>query len=64
MKEDTRNAILEGLRQALQARVAAVWSNVTLAGEQEHAPKRFKAGITTAVSFYEHAVKAVEDMED
>jgi hypothetical protein len=64
MKQDTRDTILEGLRQALQARVAAVWSNVTLAGEQAQAAKRFKEGITSAVSFYEHAVKAVEDMED
>jgi hypothetical protein len=64
MNEDTRTVILEGLRQALQARVAAVWSNVTLAGEQQHAAKRFKEGITTAVSFYEQAVEAIEAMED
>jgi hypothetical protein len=60
--DDTREILLAGLRQALQARVANVWNNVTLAGEQPPGP-RFKEGITKAVDFYQQAVKAIEQMK-
>jgi hypothetical protein len=50
------------LRQALQARVANVWNNVTLGGEQAPGP-RFKEGVTKAVIFYQQAVAAVEKMK-
>ena len=59
---DTREVLLEGLLQALQARVVSVWNNVTLHGEPQ-AAERFKKGITSAAQFYEQAVKAVEKME-
>jgi len=60
--DDTRDLLLAALRQALQARVAQVWSNVTLAGEQPPGP-RFKEGITKAVAYYKQAVAAVEKMK-
>lgn len=60
--DDTREILLAGLRQALQARVATVWSNVTLGGEQAPGP-RFKEGVTKAVAYYEQAVAAVEKMK-
>jgi hypothetical protein len=60
--DDTRDVILAGLRHALQMRVATIWNNVTLSGEQEPGP-RFKEGVTKAVKFYQQAVKAVEHMK-
>lgn len=60
--DDTREVLLAGLRQALQARVANVWNNVTLGGEQAPGP-RFKEGVTKAVIFYQQAVTAVEKMK-
>lgn len=55
----TREILLEGLRQALQARVGTIWNNVTLAGESSSGP-RFKEGITKAISYYEQAWKAID----
>jgi hypothetical protein len=69
MDFDTRDApktqeiLLEGLRQALQARVANVWSNVTLAGEPDSGA-RFKEGIEKSVRLYEQAWRAVKEMDD
>lgn len=60
--DDTREVMLAGLRQALQARVAAVWNNVTMAGEPATG-SRFKEGVTKAARFYQQAVKAIEKME-
>jgi hypothetical protein len=60
--DDTREILLAGLRQALQARVANIWNNVTLAGEQPPGP-RFKEGVTRAVEYYKQAVKAIEQMK-
>jgi hypothetical protein len=60
--DDTRDVILAGLRHALQMRVATIWNNVTLGGEQAPGP-RFKEGITKAVIFYQQAVAAVEKMK-
>ena len=60
--DDTREILLAGLRQALQAHVANVWNNVTLAGEQPPGP-RFKEGVTRAVDYYKQAVAAVEKMK-
>jgi hypothetical protein len=62
MTDDTREIMLEGLRQALAAKVANIWSNVTLAGEP-HPEQRFKEGVTKAAQFYRQAVKAVDEME-
>jgi hypothetical protein len=56
----TREVMLDGLRQALQARVGAIWNNVTLAGESSQGP-RFKEGITQAITYYEQAWKAIND---
>jgi hypothetical protein len=56
----TREVLLDGLRQALQARVSSIWNNVTLAGESSPGP-RFKEGITKAVAYYEKAWKAIDD---
>jgi hypothetical protein len=47
----------QGLRQGSLARVAQIFSTVTLAGEPE-AAKRFIAGITSSVEAYEKAWKA------
>jgi hypothetical protein len=60
--DDIRAQLLAGLRHALQMRVAAVWNNVTLGGEQAPGP-RFKEGVTKAVIFYQQAVTAVEKMK-
>ena len=60
--DDTRDVILAGLRHALQMRVATIWNNVTLAGEQAPGP-RFKEGVTKAVAYYQQAVAAVEKMK-
>jgi hypothetical protein len=62
VSDDTREVLLEGLRQALQARVVSIWNNVTLTGEPSPGP-RFKEGITKAAQFYKQAVKAIEEME-
>jgi hypothetical protein len=58
----TREVLLEGLRQALQARVANTWANVTLRGEPDPGT-RFKTGIEESVKFYELAWKAIKDMK-
>ena len=50
------------MRHALQMRVATIWNNVTLAGEQAPGP-RFKEGVTKAVAYYQQAVAAVEKMK-
>lgn len=60
--DDIRNALLAGLRHALEVRVATIWNNVTLSGEQEPGP-RFKEGVTKAVNYYKQAVAAVEKMK-
>lgn len=59
----TKEVLLDGLRQALQARLAAIWSNVTLAGESTPGP-RFKEGVTQAIKFYESAWKAIDKTFD
>jgi len=51
---NTRELVLDGLRQALQGRIAQVWANVTLAGEPDPGP-RFIEGFNTAVKAYEKA---------
>lgn len=58
----TKEVLLDGLRQALQARISQVWSTVTIAGERD-AAARFKTGIESSVKFYEQAWKAIKDME-
>lgn len=63
MNDGTRELILAGLRQGLQAKVAVIWTNVTLAGET-NAEQRFKDGITKAAKLYEQAVEAVEADRD
>jgi hypothetical protein len=62
MTDDTREVMLEGLRQALSAKVANIWTNVTLAGEP-NPERRFKEGVTKAAVFYRQAVKAIKEME-
>jgi hypothetical protein len=55
----TREVLLDGLRQALQARVGTIWNNVTLAGEPDSVA-RFKEGIEKAITYYEQAWKAID----
>jgi hypothetical protein len=62
MNENTRELVLAGLRQALQAKVATIWTNVTLAGEANPA-QRFHDGVIRAAELYEQAVAAVEAVE-
>lgn len=57
----TREVLLAGLRQALQARVGSIWNNVTLAGEPDSAA-RFKEGVERSAKFYERAWRAINDM--
>ena len=57
----TREVLLEGLRQALQARVGTIWNNVTLAGEPSPGP-RFAEGIKKAIEYYEKAWKHIDEM--
>ena len=59
----TREVLLEGLRQGLQARVAQLWSNVTLQGEPTPGP-RFAEGITKAIENYEKAWKYINDVTE
>ncbi len=56
---NTRTIIFEGLRQAFQARIAQVWSNVTMAGERER-EERFKRGVINAIEAYEKAWHAID----
>jgi hypothetical protein len=56
---NVREIALEGLRQALQARVAQIWTNITLPGEGNRA-ERFKEGYAKAVEAYELAWHAVD----
>jgi hypothetical protein len=56
---NTRTVVLEGLRQALQARVAQVWTTVTMAGEQNR-EERFKTGFMKAIEAYEQAWSAID----
>lgn len=56
----TREVLLDGLRQALQARVGSIWSNVTLAGETAHAEARFIKGVEEAIKFYEKAWHGID----
>jgi hypothetical protein len=56
----TREVVLDGLRQALQARVATIWNNVTLAGEP-NSVARFKDGMLKAITHYEQAWNAIND---
>lgn len=56
---NTRAVVLEGLRQALQGRVAQIWSTVTMAGEQNR-EERFKKGFATAIEAYEQAWRAID----
>lgn len=51
---NTREVLLDGLRLALQTKVAAIWGNVTLAGEPAPGP-RFTNGIKDAIENYEKA---------
>lgn len=57
----TQEVLLDGLRQALQARIANVWNTVTL-GREPDPEARFKEGIEKAVKFYEQAWRAIKDM--
>jgi hypothetical protein len=61
MRPDTREVLLEGLRQALQARVVGLWSNVTQAGEPTPGP-RFAEGLQKAIMFYEKAWQHILDV--
>lgn len=61
MNLETRELLLEALAQALQARVATIWNNVTLAGENDP-EKRFIEGVTKAVAYYEAACNGIDKM--
>ena len=53
---NTRAVLLEGLRQALQSRVAQIWMTVTSAGDKDFSPGiRFENGISEAITDYEVA---------
>ena len=56
---NTRAVALDGLRQALQGRVAQIWTTVTMAGEQNR-EERFKKGFATAIEAYEQAWHAID----
>jgi hypothetical protein len=57
---NTREVLLEGLRQALQARVVKLYTVLSSAGEQNTA-ERGMAGLKRAVEAYEHAWKYIEE---
>ena len=60
---NTREIALEGLRQALQARIAQIWTNLTMPGEPARV-ERFTEGYTKAVEAYELAWHAVNQTQD
>ncbi len=59
---NTKQVLLDGLRQALQAKIGHIWTTVTVPNEPDPAA-RFREGVGKAVKHYEMAWRAIKDMD-